>query len=155
MSSHFLYRPTFPLFFYTMSLSPAFIDPTLLGPVQPHPAEPSRPSSKAPSDSAPQEPPTTTIPAPTQSSQLRQTNSSSHLNPNSPESPPLKPSPSESSSSLPPQAEKKKRKKKKTQTIKNMKKIVNKDQYTTFIDHGCTLDQQQYPLYPNGETVFV
>ncbi|EGG06901.1 uncharacterized protein MELLADRAFT_86319 [Melampsora larici-populina 98AG31] len=25
----------------------------------------------------------------------------------------------------------------------------------TFIDHGCTIDPQGYPIYPNGETIFV
>ncbi|OAV85762.1 hypothetical protein PTTG_30286, partial [Puccinia triticina 1-1 BBBD Race 1] len=27
--------------------------------------------------------------------------------------------------------------------------------FCTFIDHGCTLDRQNYPLYPNGATTFV
>ncbi|OAV89023.1 hypothetical protein PTTG_28833 [Puccinia triticina 1-1 BBBD Race 1] len=27
--------------------------------------------------------------------------------------------------------------------------------FRTFIDHGCTLDRQNYPLYPNGATTFV
>lgn len=50
---------------------------------------------------------------------------------------------------------KKKKKKKGTRKIKNMRKIKNTDDFTTFIDHGCTLDDEQFPLYPNGETVFV
>jgi hypothetical protein len=27
--------------------------------------------------------------------------------------------------------------------------------HQTFIDHGCTLDKEGYPLYPNGNTTFV
>ncbi|OAV86530.1 hypothetical protein PTTG_29854, partial [Puccinia triticina 1-1 BBBD Race 1] len=27
--------------------------------------------------------------------------------------------------------------------------------FSTYIDHGCVLDRQGYPLYPNGSTVFV
>ncbi|EHS63272.1 uncharacterized protein PGTG_21489 [Puccinia graminis f. sp. tritici CRL 75-36-700-3] len=27
--------------------------------------------------------------------------------------------------------------------------------HQTFIDHGCSLDKQGYPLYPNGKTIFV
>jgi hypothetical protein len=27
--------------------------------------------------------------------------------------------------------------------------------FATFIDHGCVLDRQGYPLYPNGSTTFV
>ncbi|KNF02935.1 hypothetical protein PSTG_03884 [Puccinia striiformis f. sp. tritici PST-78] len=29
------------------------------------------------------------------------------------------------------------------------------ESFRTFIDHGCTLDPQNYPLYPNGDIVFV
>ncbi|OAV89576.1 hypothetical protein PTTG_28644 [Puccinia triticina 1-1 BBBD Race 1] len=29
------------------------------------------------------------------------------------------------------------------------------DHYKTYIDHGCTLDKQGYPIYPNGRTEFV
>ena len=29
------------------------------------------------------------------------------------------------------------------------------DDFTTFIDHGSTLDLQNYPIYPNGRTVYV
>ena len=29
------------------------------------------------------------------------------------------------------------------------------ENFLTFIDHDCTLDAQGYPLYPNGQTVFV
>ncbi|OAV85120.1 hypothetical protein PTTG_06332, partial [Puccinia triticina 1-1 BBBD Race 1] len=28
------------------------------------------------------------------------------------------------------------------------------DHYETYIDHGCTLDKQGYPIYPNGRTTF-
>ena len=28
-------------------------------------------------------------------------------------------------------------------------------EFATFIDHGCVLDWQGYPLYPNGSTTFV
>ncbi|OAW00057.1 hypothetical protein PTTG_25154 [Puccinia triticina 1-1 BBBD Race 1] len=28
-------------------------------------------------------------------------------------------------------------------------------EFTTYIDHGCVLDRQGYPLYPNGSTTFV
>jgi hypothetical protein len=27
--------------------------------------------------------------------------------------------------------------------------------YTTYIDHNCELDEQGYPLLPNGNTIFV
>jgi hypothetical protein len=29
------------------------------------------------------------------------------------------------------------------------------DGFLTFINHGCVLDWQGYPLYPNGSTTFV
>ncbi|OAV87201.1 hypothetical protein PTTG_29528, partial [Puccinia triticina 1-1 BBBD Race 1] len=29
------------------------------------------------------------------------------------------------------------------------------DEFHTFIDHGCKLDRQQYPIYPNGQTTYV
>ncbi|KNE94616.1 hypothetical protein PSTG_12078 [Puccinia striiformis f. sp. tritici PST-78] len=32
---------------------------------------------------------------------------------------------------------------------------TNLESFQTFIDHGCTLDPQNYPIYPNDETVFV
>ena len=31
----------------------------------------------------------------------------------------------------------------------------DKDSYQTFIDHGCRLDPEGYPFYPNGATIFV
>ncbi|EGG01552.1 uncharacterized protein MELLADRAFT_92070 [Melampsora larici-populina 98AG31] len=31
----------------------------------------------------------------------------------------------------------------------------NKDTYRTFIDHGCEVDEEDYPTYPNGATVYV
>jgi hypothetical protein len=27
--------------------------------------------------------------------------------------------------------------------------------HQTYIDHGCTLDRQGYPIYPNGQTTFL
>ncbi|KNE89648.1 hypothetical protein PSTG_16874, partial [Puccinia striiformis f. sp. tritici PST-78] len=32
---------------------------------------------------------------------------------------------------------------------------VNFEMFQTFIDHGCLLDPQDYPIYPNGNTTFV
>ncbi|EGG09474.1 uncharacterized protein MELLADRAFT_95956 [Melampsora larici-populina 98AG31] len=32
---------------------------------------------------------------------------------------------------------------------------TNISSFTDFIDHGCELDEQMYPVYPNGNTVFV
>jgi hypothetical protein len=32
---------------------------------------------------------------------------------------------------------------------------TDKSQFSTFIDYGCQLDEQNYPIYPNGDTVFV
>ncbi|OAV88135.1 hypothetical protein PTTG_29135, partial [Puccinia triticina 1-1 BBBD Race 1] len=29
------------------------------------------------------------------------------------------------------------------------------DKFETYIDHGCTLDKQGYPIYPNGRTTFL
>jgi hypothetical protein len=29
------------------------------------------------------------------------------------------------------------------------------DHFETYIDHGCILYKQGYPIYPNGKTVFV
>ena len=34
-------------------------------------------------------------------------------------------------------------------------KPTNPAKYTTYIDHNCELDEQGYPLLPNGSTTFV
>ena len=31
----------------------------------------------------------------------------------------------------------------------------NPDDFHMYINHGCTLDSQNYPIYPNGQTIFV
>ncbi|PLW43260.1 hypothetical protein PCASD_06984 [Puccinia coronata f. sp. avenae] len=31
----------------------------------------------------------------------------------------------------------------------------NPDDFHTYINHGCTLDSRNYPIYPNGQTIFV
>ncbi|KAI7937449.1 hypothetical protein MJO29_014764 [Puccinia striiformis f. sp. tritici] len=33
--------------------------------------------------------------------------------------------------------------------------LTNFESFRTFIDHGCTLDPHNYPIHPNGDTVFV
>lgn len=37
----------------------------------------------------------------------------------------------------------------------NLQLPTNKTLYKTFIDNGCELNEQDYPVYPNGKTVFV
>jgi hypothetical protein len=32
---------------------------------------------------------------------------------------------------------------------------ADQDSYKTHIDHGCKIDEEVYPIYPNGNTTFV
>lgn len=40
-------------------------------------------------------------------------------------------------------------------TLSQLQLPVYRSQFTTFIDHGCIIDEQGYPTFPNGYTVFV
>lgn len=136
-----------------MPLNPALLDPALFEGSQPSPVAPSSPVVQLPANLAPDPLQSTPLPSPTKpANQLPNvTNVNFHTTP--PES--HQSLESESASNSPQHVTKKKRKKKKARTVKNMKKITDKECFSTFIDHGCELDQDQYPLYPNGETTFV
>lgn len=43
----------------------------------------------------------------------------------------------------------------KTTGQKNWFIPANRDSYKTHIDHDCRIDEEGYPLYPNGNTTFV
>ena len=76
------------------------------------------------------------------------------LVPTQPQKPTIAKSDSGSSSG---QSEGKKRKKKKTKRKKDKEWFIPNmsNNHKTFINHGCKLDPQGYPLYPNGQTTFV
>lgn len=39
--------------------------------------------------------------------------------------------------------------------IKQLQLPLNKNKFATWIDEGSEIDEQGYPIYPNGETIFV
>lgn len=134
------------------------IDPSLFGDTQPTPAVPAEPNPgrflHPTHNGVMPGPPSTpsTVPTPVAtnlenvSAPPAKDSPTSDQSNSSPTSTKPKPTPNKNK---PPKAKPQPRKR------KNMKKVTNKEIFTTFIDHGCTLDAEQYPLYPNGETVFV